>query len=72
MTPIHKVLFGIGLENGVSQVSELLTAALLGPRTMEQFTSVQPALELKLNAETLAALDKIFPGPGEAPKAYSW
>jgi len=29
-------------------------------------------MEIKLDAETLAALDKIWPGPGEAPKAYSW
>ena len=34
------------------------------PRVLERLRS--------LDAETLAALDKIWPGPGEAPKAYSW
>jgi hypothetical protein len=29
-TPNHKVLFGIGLENGVHQVSEMLEHARLG------------------------------------------
>jgi hypothetical protein len=39
---------------------------------MEQFTGALHALEIKLEPEALAALDKIFPGPGEAPNAYSW
>jgi hypothetical protein len=39
---------------------------------MEQFNGALHALEIKLDAAALAALDKIFPGPGEAPKAYSW
>ena len=47
-------------------------APIIGPRTMEQFTGNLHSLEVKLDAEALAALDKIFPGPGEAPKAYSW
>jgi aryl-alcohol dehydrogenase-like predicted oxidoreductase len=49
-----------------------VTAPIIGPRTMEQMSGSLRALEIKLSAETLAALDKIFPGPGEAPKAYSW
>jgi len=49
-----------------------VTAPIIGPRTMEQFNGALRALELKLDAEVLAALDKIFPGPGEAPKTYSW
>ena len=49
-----------------------VTAPIIGPRTMEQFTGNLHSLEIKLDAEALAALDKIFPGPGEAPKAYSW
>jgi hypothetical protein len=39
---------------------------------MEQFTGALHSLEIKLDLEALATLDKIFPGPGEAPKAYSW
>jgi len=49
-----------------------MTSPIIGPRTMDQFTGALHALEIKLDAEALAALDKIFPGPGEAPKAYSW
>jgi hypothetical protein len=31
------------------------------------------ATEITLDAETLATLEEIFPGPGgEAPKAYAW
>jgi len=49
-----------------------VTAPIIGPRTMEQFAGNLHSLEVKLDAEALAALDKIFPCPGEAPKAYSW
>jgi len=49
-----------------------VTAPIIGPRTMEQMTGSLRAMEIKLDAETLAALDQIWPGPGEAPKAYSW
>ena len=31
------------------------------------------ATDIQLDAETLAALDRIFPGPGgAAPEAYAW
>jgi aryl-alcohol dehydrogenase-like predicted oxidoreductase len=49
-----------------------VTAPIIGPRTMEQFTGNLHSLEIKLGADSLAALDKIFPGPGVAPNAYSW
>jgi len=49
-----------------------VTAPIIGPRTMEQMKSSFRALEIKFDVDTLAALDKIWPGPGEAPKAYSW
>lgn len=49
-----------------------VTAPIIGPRTREQFTGSLRALEVKLDAQALAALDKIFPGPGQAPNAYSW
>ena len=40
---------------------------------MDQLESAVRATEIVLNAETLATLDEIFPGPGgEAPKAYAW
>ena len=51
----------------------IVTAPIIGPRTMEQLESAVRATEITLDAETLATLDDIFPGPGgEAPKAYAW
>jgi aryl-alcohol dehydrogenase-like predicted oxidoreductase len=51
----------------------VVTAPIIGPRTMEQLTSVLKVPELQLSAETMSTLDNIFPGPGgEAPKAYAW
>jgi NDP-hexose C3-ketoreductase / dTDP-4-oxo-2-deoxy-alpha-D-pentos-2-ene 2,3-reductase len=50
-----------------------VTAPVLGPRTLEQLTSSYPALELRLDEETLSRLDELFPGPGgPAPEAYTW
>ena len=51
----------------------VVTAPIIGPRTMDQLTGVMKVLEIKLSEETMTALDKIWPGPGgEAPKAYAW
>ncbi len=49
-----------------------VTAPVLGPRTLEQLTGSFPALDLTLDQPTLARLDDLFPGPGEAPEAYTW
>jgi aryl-alcohol dehydrogenase-like predicted oxidoreductase len=50
-----------------------VTAPIIGPRTMEQFTGALRAVELTLDGETLTKLDDIWPGPGgEAPEAYAW
>jgi aryl-alcohol dehydrogenase-like predicted oxidoreductase len=50
-----------------------VTAPIIGPRTMEQLTGSTRALEISLSDETLAQLDRIWPGPGgEAPEAYAW
>ena len=51
----------------------IVTAPIIGPRTMEQLESAVRATDIKLDEETLKKLDEIFPGPGgEAPKAYAW
>ncbi len=51
----------------------VVTAPIIGPRTLEQMTGALRAAELTLSAETLKKLDEIWPGPGgEAPKAYAW
>ena len=51
----------------------VVTAPIIGPRTMDQLTNVLKVPEVKLSAETMRKLDEIWPGPGgEAPKAYAW
>ena len=51
----------------------MVSAPIIGPRTMEQLESAVRATAISLDAETLERLDAIFPGPGgEAPKAYAW
>ena len=51
----------------------VVTAPIIGPRTMEQLESAVRATEIVLEEDVLAKLDEIFPGPGgEAPEAYSW
>lgn len=51
----------------------VVTAPIIGPRTMEQLENALPALELELKEDVLKRLDELFPGPGgEAPMAYAW
>jgi aryl-alcohol dehydrogenase-like predicted oxidoreductase len=42
----------------------VVTAPIIGPRTMEQFEGALHAVDITLDAEVLGRLDKIFPGPG--------
>ena len=51
----------------------VVTAPIIGPRTMAQFEGNLHALEINLSDETLTKLDEIWPGPGgTAPEAYAW
>ncbi len=51
----------------------VVTAPIVGPRTLEQLTGSLRALDITLGQETRAQLDDIWPGPGgEAPEAYAW
>jgi hypothetical protein len=51
----------------------VVTAPIIGPRTLEQLESAVRAASIELDPETLIVVDEIFPGPGgEAPKAYAW
>ncbi len=51
----------------------VVTAPIIGPRTMEQLDGSLRSLEIALSDEVLARLDTIFPGPGgPAPEAYAW
>jgi aryl-alcohol dehydrogenase-like predicted oxidoreductase len=51
-----------------------VTGPIIGPRTMSQLEGASVrALDLTLDAASLATLDEIFPGPGgPAPEAYAW
>ncbi|MEW2292106.1 aldo/keto reductase [Streptomyces sp. NPDC006743] len=66
-----------GLEPGETALAWLLTrpgvtGPIVGPRTGEQLASAVRAAELELDAELLAELDGIFPGPGPSPEAFAW
>jgi aryl-alcohol dehydrogenase-like predicted oxidoreductase len=51
----------------------VVTAPIIGPRTMEQLTGSLRAFKIKLNKDAMKQLDAIWPGPGgEAPEAYAW
>jgi aryl-alcohol dehydrogenase-like predicted oxidoreductase len=51
----------------------VVTAPIIGPRTVEQLESAVRAASIELDEDTLKKLDEIFPGPGgEAPMAYAW
>jgi aryl-alcohol dehydrogenase-like predicted oxidoreductase len=51
----------------------VVTAPIIGPRTLEQLDGSLRALEIRLDRDTMLRLDRIFPGPGgPAPEAYAW
>ena len=51
----------------------VVTAPIIGLRTLEQLQGSLRAVELKLSDDVIKKLDEIFPGPGgQAPKAYAW
>jgi aryl-alcohol dehydrogenase-like predicted oxidoreductase len=51
----------------------VVTAPIIGPRTVQQVDDALGALDVRLTDDVLAELDRIFPGPGgAAPEAYSW
>ena len=51
----------------------VVTAPIIGPRTIDQFEGALRSLAVEVDTDLLARLDKIFPGPGgPAPEAYAW
>ncbi|MBL7129536.1 MAG: aldo/keto reductase [Ignavibacteria bacterium] len=51
----------------------VVTAPIIGPRTMGQLNGSLRALELEIDDDTMKRLDEIWPGPGGyAPEAYAW
>ena len=51
---------------------EGIVSTIVGSASREQLASVSHVPDLRLSAETLAALDAIFPRRGPAPEAYAW
>ena len=51
----------------------VVTAPIVGPRTMDQLERAVHALDVELDGEVFGRLDEIWPGPGnQAPEAYAW
>lgn len=51
----------------------VVTAPIIGPRTIEQLTGSLRALKIKFTKAEMSKLDEIWPGPGgEAPEAFAW
>ena len=51
----------------------VVTAPIIGPRTMEHLTDALKATKIRFKKDELKQIDEIWPGPGgEAPEAYAW
>jgi aryl-alcohol dehydrogenase-like predicted oxidoreductase len=51
----------------------VVTAPIIGPRTIEQLESAVRAVDITLPEDVLERLDELWPGPGnQAPEAYAW
>jgi len=51
----------------------VVTAPIIGPRTVEQLDSCLRSLEIELSQEVMEKLDEIWPGPGgPGPEAWAW
>lgn len=51
----------------------VVTAPIIGPRTIQQYNDSRRAVEIQLAPDVLTKLNEIWPGPGgEAPEAYAW
>lgn len=49
-----------------------VSTVIAGSRTVDQLEAAVAALDIELDATTLAELDRIWPGPGTAPESFSW
>jgi aryl-alcohol dehydrogenase-like predicted oxidoreductase len=53
--------------------NKVVTAPIIGPRTLDQLEGSVRSVDINLSEETLVKLDEIWPGPGgPAPEAYAW
>jgi len=49
-----------------------ITSTIIGPATVEQLSSVSHVPDIRLDNNTQAQIDSIFPPCGQAPEAYAW
>jgi aryl-alcohol dehydrogenase-like predicted oxidoreductase len=49
-----------------------VTAPIIGPRTVDQFSGALDAVDITLDDDVLKRLDAIFPGHKTAPEDYAW
>ncbi|TWE13060.1 aldo/keto reductase [Rudaeicoccus suwonensis] len=50
----------------------VVPAIISGPRTPEQLQANLHVASIELDTDTLTELDRIWPGPGQAPQSYAW
>jgi aryl-alcohol dehydrogenase-like predicted oxidoreductase len=50
----------------------VVSTALVGAGSVEHLHANLGGLALHLEPDVLQELDRIWPGPGEAPQAYAW
>ncbi len=50
----------------------VVTAPIIGPRTVSQLDESLRALEVTFSPEVLQRIDEIFPGYRQAPEGYAW
>lgn len=52
--------------------NKVVTAPIIGPRTVAQLDGALRALEITLSEDALKRLDEIFPGFKPSPEGYAW
>jgi aryl-alcohol dehydrogenase-like predicted oxidoreductase len=50
----------------------VVSTTIVGATTIEELQADLGALSVQWDAEVAEQLDRIWPGPGQAPQAYAW
>ena len=50
----------------------VVSTPIVGAMSIEELEADLGALRVQLDDEVMERLDRIWPGPGEAPQAYAW
>ena len=61
-----------GRSGGVAAANSVVSTTIVEAMTLEELRSGLGALLVRLDDEIVEQLDRIWPGPGEAPQAYAW